>query len=293
MRGKVKISLILFFNVSGTKGGLANRQLPSGKKSLSNSSSEYGLNGSEGEDGVHKQDEYVGTNAQENTSRISYQYSQQTSSNSHVNSHSGFSSFRTDSIYSHATHTPASQPLHVATQDSWSSLSYSKNPKSSYGSTPPKHPASLAEQLKQVLAERERRLSTGESPPRDDFESSRVPPSLAEEIRQAVNEANAKVKKVPIPQNLVPPSVMPWQQQVSPLREVPPSPSTISSSGSVSPGGATGDSLPGSDSSELWCSPHDMGYSGKGSGHFWQTAPVTEWSKEQVRPEITNPPLKN
>lgn len=197
------------------------------------------------------------------------------------------SSFRSDSIYSHATHTPSNQPLHVATQDSWGSLGYTKPTKIGYPSTPPKPPPSLAEQLKQVLAERERRLSTGEASPRDDFENSRVSQSLAEEIRQAVNEANAKVKRVPVPSSLVPPSVLPWQQQVSPLRDVPPSPSTISSSGSVSPGGATGDSLPGSaDSSELWCPPlpHEINSLGerRGNTHYWQSAPVTEWSKEQV-----------
>lgn len=199
------------------------------------------------------------------------------------------SSFRTDSIYSHATHTASNQPLHVATSDSWTSLSYSKPAKTVYTSMNPKPPPSLAEQLKQVLAERERRLSTGDTSSRDEFESSRMPQSLAEEIRQAVNEANAKVKKVSVPQSLIPPSTgVPWhQQQVSPLRDVPPSPSTISSSGSVSPGGMTGDSLPGSaDSSEIWCPPlpQEISFSGerKGNTHFWQSAPVTEWSKEQV-----------
>lgn len=222
------------------------------------------------------------------STRIPPQYSHMSSNSSH-NTHSGFSSFRTDSIYSHATHTPANMPLHVVTPDSWNSLNYSKAQKSGYSAVPPKPPPSLAEQLKQVLAERERRISSGESPPREELESSKAHSSLAEEIRQAVNEANAKIRKPAVPQILMPPSSMPWQQQqqVSPLRDVPPSPSTISSSGSVSPGGAAGDSLLSSaDSSELWCTslPQEINYSGdrKGNSHFWQNAPITDWSKEQV-----------
>lgn len=38
------------------------------------------------------------------------------------------------------------------------------------------------------------------------------------------------------------------------------------------------------DSSEVWLPPHssDFGLGDKKS-HFWQNAPVTDWSKEQVR----------
>lgn len=58
-------------------------------------------------------------------------------------------------------------------------------------------PPSLAEQLKQVLAERERRMSTGDQSGSSRDGSSeyldRDPAAaLAEEIRQAVNEANAR-----------------------------------------------------------------------------------------------------
>lgn len=53
-------------------------------------------------------------------------------------------------------------------------------------------PASLAEQLKQVLAERERRLAavgpTGASQP----DPVQLTHDLVDEIRQAVNEANAR-----------------------------------------------------------------------------------------------------
>lgn len=45
-------------------------------------------------------------------------------------------------------------------------------------------PPSLAEQLKQVLAERERRTS--------EMNANNVSQTLVDEIRQAVNEANAK-----------------------------------------------------------------------------------------------------
>lgn len=273
---------------------MANRQLPSSKKPLSNSSSEFGLDSTEGNDST-KVEEHNSQNAQETitSSRVPLQYSQ-TSSNANPNSHSGLSSFKTDSIYSHATHSPANQPLHIATPDTWNSVNYAKPPKINYSATPPKPPPSLAEQLKQVLAERERRLNCGESPPREDLELTKVPPNLAEEIRLAVNEANAKVKKAAVPQVLMPPSGVAWQQQVSPLRDLPPSPSTISSSGSVSPGGATGDSLLGSaDSSELWCTslPQEINYSGdrKGNSHFWQNSVITDWSKEQVdAPLYTN-----
>lgn len=124
----------------------------------------------------------------------------------------------------------------------------------------------------QVLAERERRLSAGDSAP---------PQSLAEEIRAAVNEANARVRKtavlpsagassgtvaagagaLPLPTGV-------WAP-VSPLRDIPPSPSTISS-GSVSPGGVT------SDSSDVLSSERRL------NSHFWHTSPITDWSKEQV-----------
>lgn len=52
-------------------------------------------------------------------------------------------------------------------------------------------PGSLAEQLKQVLAERERKLSSGSS---EQNNPANVSNALAEEIRIAVNQANAKGK---------------------------------------------------------------------------------------------------
>lgn len=135
-------------------------------------------------------------------------------------------------LYSHVTHMPTSQPLHhyhphqrtslthphgiaqshhamtgVTSQhqpspDPW--IGRNKGPTPSYPIGSPRGlagpPASLAEQLKQVLAERERRISGGDqSSSREgsgDFTeiNKGVSQSLAEEIRQAVNEANARGK---------------------------------------------------------------------------------------------------
>lgn len=135
-------------------------------------------------------------------------------------------------LYSHVTHMPTSQPLHhyhprqqttsshphgiaqshhtmtgVMTQhqpspDPW--VGRNKGPTPTYPIGPPRGlagpPASLAEQLKQVLAERERRISGGDQASSrecsGDFTeiNKGVSQSLAEEIRQAVNEANARGK---------------------------------------------------------------------------------------------------
>ena len=141
-------------------------------------------------------------------------------------------------LYSHVTHMPSSQPLHhyhphqqtqsthphgiaqshhampgITSQhqpspDPW--IGRNKGPTPTYPIGPPRNlagpPASLAEQLKQVLAERERRMSgEDQSSSREgssDFtEINRgVSQSLAEEIRQAVNEANARGKLLMMPE---------------------------------------------------------------------------------------------
>uniref|UniRef100_A0A1B6L8C7 PDZ domain-containing protein n=1 Tax=Graphocephala atropunctata TaxID=36148 RepID=A0A1B6L8C7_9HEMI len=157
-----------------TRGGLANRQLPTGKRSggLSNSSSDYGLDESnEGSDDEDRRRTF----AQQYGSEIW---------------HSG-----------------------------------------QLAGPPP----SLAEQLKQVLAERERRSAE---------QSSSAPQSLEDEFSQAVNEANAKIKKACIPQSLG--AQFPWQQ------------SSPSSSGSVSPGILTADP-----------SPSKLGSSGRVCCYYW------------------------
>lgn len=72
---KKKIQILL-----ASRGGLANRQLPSGKKSLSNSSSDCGLEESEGDEGDEEEEEA----ATESTS-ISQQIPAYT--NGHYNNH--------------------------------------------------------------------------------------------------------------------------------------------------------------------------------------------------------------
>lgn len=91
---------------------------------------------------------------------------------------------------------------HQPSPDPW--IGRNKGPTPTYPIGPPRGlagpPASLAEQLKQVLAERERRISGGDQASSrecsGDFSeiNKGVSQSLAEEIRQAVNEANARGK---------------------------------------------------------------------------------------------------
>lgn len=83
------------------------------------------------------------------------------------------------------------------------------------------------------------------------------------------------MKKV-VPVTLSPPGTVPWQQQGA-TSPTPPSPSSLSS-GSVSP----------SRHDSSWTHPSDLSLScssissEKRGSHFWQSAPVSEWSKEQV-----------
>uniref|UniRef100_A0A1B0CQA5 Neurabin-1 n=2 Tax=Lutzomyia longipalpis TaxID=7200 RepID=A0A1B0CQA5_LUTLO len=106
-------------------------------------------------------------------------------------------------------------------------------------------PSSFTEQLNQVLTKRERCLS----------------------LSNLLIRENCGMKNI-FPKTLSPPGSVPWQQQ-----QGPPSPSSISSTGSTSPGGyspnrtldLSGSS--GSFSSEL---------KGKGS-HNWQNGPVCQW----------------
>nr|XP_012149436.1 PREDICTED: uncharacterized protein LOC100880320 isoform X8 [Megachile rotundata] len=179
-------------------------------------------------------------------------------------------------------HSTISSQVRAMTEQSW--------PQSQKNLTGP--PASLAEQLKQVLAERERRLGGNDmSSSREssgDFSDLNNPHAsdpalvthhLVEEIRQAVNEANQRVKKATIPSsNLIGSGSTPWHHPGS-------SPSSLSSGGSVSPPAV--DPSPSKtgilDTSEVWMPPHpsDFGLGDKKS-HFWQNAPVADWSKEQV-----------
>nr|CAD7426921.1 unnamed protein product [Timema monikensis] len=314
-----------------TRGGLAGRHLPSGKKTagsggLSSSGSvktyreteymyvsipqDYTLDescdnsGDEDQDRRHLYIEYVGreelaTSTEVRTQNLANAQSQPQVANRPTSlspSGSTYSNVISSSSPTSHVHTLVShprnpsipmcplgpQPLHVHPHphhvDPWA----------------PRPPASLAEQLKQVLAERERRISGGEqaSSQGDLTEMDKgVSQRLVEEIRQAVSEANMRVKKVN-PQTLLPPTTQtPWQPQSSPLRDMgPPSPS-VSSSGSVSPGVPTADPSPSrpipADTGDIWLPPHpqdlNSSYSSeKKSSHFWQSAPVVDWSVEQV-----------
>ncbi|CAH2004152.1 unnamed protein product [Acanthoscelides obtectus] len=144
-------------------------------------------------------------------------------------------------------------------------------------------PASLAEQLKQVLAEREKRLgSDSVSSSTDELnEKSKNDPAhhLLEEIRQAVNEANAKVKRV-APVTLSPPDQTPWQHQRA-SSPTPPSPCSLSS-GSASPSRHESSWVP----TDLSLSSCSLGSTTTADKRYWQqnqpVASVNDWTKEQV-----------
>nr|XP_034185905.1 uncharacterized protein LOC117606947 isoform X2 [Osmia lignaria] len=266
-----------------SRGGLANRQLPKRSGGLSNSSSDYGL------------DESGDNTDEDSSSKLLSQDASSRSPNDLTSKQSNLSSYSSSSSISslkskhmepaHPTairHSTISSQVRAMTEQSW--------PQSQKNLTGP--PASLAEQLKQVLAERERRLGGNDiSSSREssgDFSDLNNPHTndpalvthhLVEEIRQAVNEANQRVKKATIPSsNLIGSGSTPWHHPGS-------SPSSLSSGGSVSPPAV--DPSPSKtgilDTSEVWMPPHpsDFGLGDKKS-HFWQNAPVADWSKEQV-----------
>ncbi|KAK9891508.1 hypothetical protein WA026_014744 [Henosepilachna vigintioctopunctata] len=282
------------------RGALANRQLPTGKKgSLSNSSSDYGLDesynsGDELVDSAFSQSDSSYTPRQKtsrpntlNTSLYSqYASAQQLQYNAQNAQYSvQYTQVQSSNIYSsHAPQQPHAQNTNVVyakIQKESSNMQQSSpdpwnGPPNKMGGIGLGPPASLAEQLKQVLAQREKRNDSLSSSTDELNEKSKhdAAQHLLEEIRQAVNEANAKVKKV-VPVSLSPPGSTPWQQQGS-TSPTPPSPSSLSS-GSASP------------------SRHDMSWpatdlslsslsicSEKRPSHFWHTQPVSEWSKEQV-----------
>ncbi|KAL1128872.1 hypothetical protein AAG570_013406 [Ranatra chinensis] len=152
-----------------TRGGLANRQLPTSKKGgggLSNSSSDYGLSatddsGGDGSSDCEEQQQQQQLSTIAATSATSITSSSSTAS----------------SIYHHQQQ--VTRHRHMSS--------------SSVSSTVASHVAwthsipQQTEQLKQVLAERERRLEQNGG-----AATSSMPLNLVEEIRQAVNQANAK-----------------------------------------------------------------------------------------------------
>ncbi|XP_024937073.1 uncharacterized protein LOC107264152 isoform X2 [Cephus cinctus] len=272
-----------------SRGGLANRQLPKRSGGLSNSSSDYGLDES-GDNTDDDSSSKPGVQHDSNNRLINDSSSKPSNLSSYSSSSSISSQKSKQHLEStHSTmirqHSTISSQVRAMTEQSW--------PPSQKGLTGP--PASLAEQLKQVLAERERRLGGNDvSSSREssgDFSDSNNPHNndptlvthhLVEEIRQAVSEANQRVKKVTVPsQSLIGIGSAPWHHPGG-------SPSSLSSGGSISPPAVDpSPSKAGSaDSSEVWLPPHpsDFGLGDKKS-HFWQNAPIspiTEWSKELV-----------
>ncbi|XP_051174654.1 uncharacterized protein LOC127290233 isoform X4 [Leptopilina boulardi] len=271
-----------------SRGGLANRQLPKRSGGLSNSSSDYGLdesgdNTDDDSSSKHAVSQDSSSSRSPNDSVISKQSNSSSYSFTYSQKNKNMDSIHSAAIRQHST---ISSQVRAMTEQSWQTSQKS-------GLTGP--PASLAEQLKQVLAERERRLGGNDmSSSREssgDFSDLNNPHSndptlvthnLVEEIRQAVSEANQrgtqqKAKKVPIPsQTLMGAGHTPWHHPSG-------SPSSLSSGGSISPTAV--DPSPSksdsADSSEVWLPPHEFGLGDK-SSHFWQSAPITDWSKEQV-----------
>ncbi|XP_052122674.1 serine-rich adhesin for platelets isoform X2 [Frankliniella occidentalis] len=207
---------------------------------------------------------------------VNYQSAITTSSSSSSSLHSAYSPSSanapsaTGNLYS--SHMSAGLHSHPPSGQSTTNVAYQTAPQKGAGQRGHGPPPSLAEQLKQVLAERERRMSTGEQPNSSRDGSSeyldRDPAAaLAEEIRQAVNEANARVKKAPTTLLTPQATQYPWQY--------PSSPSSVSASSLSSLSADPSPSKPTpADSTE------DL-LQRRGS-HVWQNVPVTEWSKEQV-----------
>ncbi|CAG9854132.1 unnamed protein product [Phyllotreta striolata] len=282
------------------RGALANRQLPSVKKgSLSNSSSDYGLDESynssdEVTDSVFAQvaeikqklnqgltrptsftnaatqqfaqTQHTSQQQLNQNSQYTVQYTQVQKSNQYVTNQNSVQT--SNVVYASIQKEKFQQP----SPDPWSN-SANKN-SSSAGCPPP----TLKEQLKQVLAEREKRLGSDSTHSSTDElnEKTRDDPAhhLLEEIRQAVNEATSKVKRV-VPVTLSPPGSTPWQPQMC-MSPTPPSPSSLSS-GSVSPS-RHDSSWANTDLSLSSCSIA----SEKRNPQYWQSTPILDWSKDQV-----------
>ncbi|XP_064539460.1 uncharacterized protein Spn isoform X3 [Drosophila montana] len=155
--------------------------------------------------------------------------------------------------------------------------------------------STFTEQLNQALSDRERRLGDGSSRhSSDDYTEINKSQSAAaincktliNEIRQAVNEAQPKVKQV-VPQSLSPPGTVPWQQQHHQQHQQqqltqsahvtgPPSPTSMSS-GCSSPGYSPSRTLDLSGSSSSFSDRKAAV-----ACYNYKGGPVHEWTKEQV-----------
>ncbi|XP_026848141.1 uncharacterized protein LOC6601183 isoform X3 [Drosophila persimilis] len=176
------------------------------------------------------------------------------------------------------------------------------------GSKVPLPGATFTDQLNQALTDRERRLGDGSSRhSSDDYTEINKSQSaslaaincktLINEIRQAVNEAQPKVKQV-VPQSLSPPGTVPWQQQHHQQQQQqqlqlqqqqslqhlpqsahatgPPSPTSMSS-GCSSPGYSPSRTLDLSGSSSSFSDRKVAA-----AGYNYKGGPVHEWTKDQV-----------
>ncbi|XP_059488614.1 titin isoform X4 [Neocloeon triangulifer] len=249
-------------------GSLAGRQLPSpNKKSPVNSSgSDYGLENS-----------YHSTEEEEESFKAASETTISTSSSS-----SSQVSVERPSNLSIQSQPMYPRPMYSSTQaeQSYTAMQQSVySSRGSYNTVPGKRssgvgpPASLAEQLKQVLADRERRITTGEKKDMEQHKPSTISQTLVEEIRLAVQEANARIKRVP---------------KLDPRDST----SSLSSCSSV-PALRTSSSLDNSRSNlddpgspeQVWLSQEMLAVQQqekRSSGHFWHTSSVSAWTKEQV-----------
>ncbi|XP_044007565.1 uncharacterized protein LOC122852063 isoform X2 [Aphidius gifuensis] len=269
-----------------SRGGLANRQLPKRSGGLSNSSSDYGLD--ESGDNTDTEDSSKISASHDISIRsasesIKHSNLSSYSSSSSISSQKSKQLFETTTIRQHST---ISSQVRAMTEQNWL-----PNQKSLTGP-----PATLAEQLKQVLAERERRLGGN-----DNISSSRessgdftefnnqhtnnptmVTQNLVEEIRQAVNEASQRVKKVSVPMLTGTSGNTPWHHQAG-------SPSSLSSGGSISPTAVdpSPSKIGSVDSGEVWMPPNTGEFGLDMKSLFWQTSCTSDWSKEQVSKWLT------
>ncbi|CRK99449.1 CLUMA_CG012678, isoform B [Clunio marinus] len=298
-----------------SRGALANRQLPSSKKlGSSNSSSNGTLDESEEEqnidvannnptfaNGVHYSTPAVNKPVITSPSIPLYAQVHKEKERSDATSpvqafnlktHSTIPNIFRDNIGGKITSTSYGSDLNASSYESDRSSSNdkledqspdswmypSRRPKGLKGITPP----SLAEQLKERLAEREGKRHHEDGSSRDssdDFSDlnhlnpanpEKISQHLLSEIKKAVNEAQPKVKNV-VPQTLSPPGTTPWKQQ----NQGPPSPSSASSDSS--PAYSPSRTLDLSGSSTSFSSDRV-----KISAHQWKSGPVEQWNNEQV-----------
>ncbi|CAB3373564.1 Hypothetical predicted protein [Cloeon dipterum] len=249
-------------------GSLAGRQLPtpSKKSPVNPNCPDYGLENS-----------YHSTTEEEEES---FKAATETSISTSSSSSSQVSVERPSNLSIHSQSMYQQRSVYSSSQQEQSYQQNVYGSRGSYNTVPGKRssgvgpPPSLAEQLKQVLADRERRINTGEKKDMDHHKPSTISQTLVEEIRLAVQEANARIKRVP---------------------KLDPRDSTgsLSSCASV-PALRTSSSLDNSRSNlddpsspeQVWLSQEMLAtqqqQEKRSSGHFWHTSSVSAWTKEQV-----------